>query len=146
MFVPLLVWLIDAIGWRATTMVGVGCVASVLIPVLLLMRDDPGDRNPAAGRAAPPRPAGPSHELSGSLGRALGTPEFWLLAGSCFVCGAMPNGLIGTHFMSHAVETGFPQSVPAGLMGLIGAMNFVRTLASGWLTDRYDPRTLLAVY
>jgi predicted MFS family arabinose efflux permease len=25
-------------------------------------------------------------------------------------------------------------------------MNFVGTIASGWLTDRYDPRELLAVY
>ncbi len=28
----------------------------------------------------------------------------------------------------------------------MGAMNFVGTIASGWLTDRYDPRKLLAVY
>jgi predicted MFS family arabinose efflux permease len=28
----------------------------------------------------------------------------------------------------------------------MGAMNFVGTLASGWLTDRFDPRKLLAVY
>jgi len=25
-------------------------------------------------------------------------------------------------------------------------MNFVGTIASGWLTDRYDPRKLLAIY
>jgi len=28
----------------------------------------------------------------------------------------------------------------------MGAMNFVGTLGSGWLTDRYDPRRLLAIY
>ncbi len=28
----------------------------------------------------------------------------------------------------------------------MGAMNFVGTLASGWLTDRYNPRLLLAIY
>lgn len=29
---------------------------------------------------------------------------------------------------------------------MMGAMNFVGTIASGWLTDRYDLRKLLAVY
>jgi predicted MFS family arabinose efflux permease len=28
----------------------------------------------------------------------------------------------------------------------MGTMNFVGTIASGWLTDRYDPRKLLAIY
>ena len=28
----------------------------------------------------------------------------------------------------------------------MGAMNFVGTVGSGWLTDRYDPRKLLACY
>jgi predicted MFS family arabinose efflux permease len=28
----------------------------------------------------------------------------------------------------------------------MGAMNFVGTIASGWLTDSYDPRKLLAIY
>ncbi len=34
----------------------------------------------------------------------------------------------------------------AGALALMGSMNFVGTIASGWLTDRYDPRKLLAVY
>jgi predicted MFS family arabinose efflux permease len=34
----------------------------------------------------------------------------------------------------------------ASALGLIGALNIVGTLASGWLTDRYDPRKLLAFY
>jgi predicted MFS family arabinose efflux permease len=28
----------------------------------------------------------------------------------------------------------------------MGAFNFVGTIASGWLTDRYDPRRLLLIY
>jgi predicted MFS family arabinose efflux permease len=28
----------------------------------------------------------------------------------------------------------------------MGSMNFVGTLASGWLTDKHDPRKLLAIY
>ncbi len=32
------------------------------------------------------------------------------------------------------------------MVALMGAFNFVGTIASGWLTDRYDPRRLLLVY
>ncbi len=34
------------------------------------------------------------------------TPDFWWLAGGFFVCGFTANGLIGTHFISHATEHG----------------------------------------
>ena len=78
--------------------------------------------------------------------RALRTPEFWLLSGSFFICGATSNGLIGTHFIAHAVEHGFAEGTAANVMAIMGAMNFVGTLASGWLTDRYNPRLLLAIY
>jgi predicted MFS family arabinose efflux permease len=32
------------------------------------------------------------------------------------------------------------------MLALMGTMNFVGTIASGWLTDRYNPRMLLACY
>ena len=34
----------------------------------------------------------------------------------------------------------------AGLLALIGVFDVVGTTASGWLTDRYDPRMLLLAY
>ena len=34
----------------------------------------------------------------------------------------------------------------AGLLALMGVFDLVGTTASGWLTDRYDPRKLLFVY
>ena len=78
--------------------------------------------------------------------RALRTPEFWLLAGSFFICGATSNGLIGTHLIAHAHDHGISKGVAAGMLALMGTMNFVGTIASGWLTDRYNPRKLLACY
>ena len=37
-----------------------------------------------------------------------------------------------------------PQTTAAGLLALIGVFDIVGTIASGWLTDRFDPRGLLA--
>ncbi|MHB9092474.1 MAG: MFS transporter, partial [Chloroflexota bacterium] len=73
-------------------------------------------------------------------------PAFWLLSGSFFICGATSNGLIGTHLIPHSLDHGIPEVTAAGLLGLMGTMNFIGTMASGWLTDRYSPRLLLACY
>jgi predicted MFS family arabinose efflux permease len=78
--------------------------------------------------------------------RAIRSPDFWLLAGTFGVCGLTSNGIVGTHFIAHAVEHGFTEGVAAGTLAVMGAFNFVGTIASGWLTDRFDPRRLLLTY
>jgi predicted MFS family arabinose efflux permease len=77
---------------------------------------------------------------------ALRSPVFWLLSGSFFICGTSSNGIIGVHFVPHSIDHGIPEVTAASVLAIMGAMNFVGTLASGWLTDRYDPRMLLAIY
>jgi sugar phosphate permease len=153
--VPALMWLVVATGWRAGTVVLAAIVFLVLIPVLLLMRDDPGDlglraygepeKNPAEESPAPE----PSTAVAGGgnvVLRAFRSPVFWLLSGSFFICGASSNGIIGVHFVPHSIDHGIPEVTAASVLALMGAMNFVGTITSGWLTDRYDPRKLLAVY
>jgi predicted MFS family arabinose efflux permease len=71
---------------------------------------------------------------------------FWLLVGSFAVCGASTNGLVGTHFIPAAHDHGLPQTTAASLLAVVGVFDVVGTIFSGWLTDRYDPRFLLAMY
>lgn len=147
-FIPLLMWLVVTIGWRASTLVLAGAAAALLLPVLLLMRDDPADiglRPYGAPDAPQAAPATPTAE-GGVMRRAVRAPEFWLLAGSFFICGATSNGLIGTHLIPHAIDHGIAEVTAASVLALMGAMNFVGTVTSGWLTDRYNPRKLLAWY
>ena len=80
------------------------------------------------------------------MSAAVRSSTFWLLAGTFFICGATSNGIIGTHLIPYAVECGIPAVAAASSLALLGAMNFVGTLASGWLTDRYDPRKLLLAF
>ena len=72
--------------------------------------------------------------------------DFWLLAGSFFICGLSTNGLIGTHLIPAAMDHGYGEVAAAGLLATIGVFDIVGTTASGWLTDRYDPRILLFWY
>ncbi len=62
------------------------------------------------------------------------------------ICGATTNGLIGTHFIPSAHDHGMPETTAAGLLAVVGLFDIVGTIASGWLTDRFNPRILLAVY
>ncbi len=134
-------------GWRMAMLLG-AVLLLILVPlVLLVVRDSPkavGIQAFGADRA----PANDAVEAqrTTSMSAALRTRDWWLLAGSFFVCGYTSNGLIGTHLIPHAVEHGFTENVAAGALALIGAFNVVGTIGSGYLTDRFNPRRLLAMY
>lgn len=71
---------------------------------------------------------------------------FWALVAGFAICGATTNGLIGTHFIPSAHDHGMPQNTAAGLLAVVGIFDIVGTIASGWLTDRVNPRILLVAY
>ncbi|MFJ8236015.1 MFS transporter [Ureibacillus sp. NPDC094379] len=77
---------------------------------------------------------------------ALKVKEFWLLAGSFFICGLSTSGLIGTHFISYCISFGIPLVTAASLLSFMGVFNMVGTTLSGFLSDRFDNRWLLFWY
>jgi predicted MFS family arabinose efflux permease len=146
-FLPAIVGLTHLIGWRGVTLALAGLAGLLMPAVLLLMRDSPADLGQAPyGLRAAPATSGPRPSAAAVMGAAVRSPSFWLLAGTFFICGVTSNGLIGTHFVPYAIEYGVPEVTAAGTLALMGMMNFVGTLGSGYLTDRYDPRVLLACY
>jgi MFS family permease len=147
-FVPAMAALTVAVGWRAAIALLLGAAAVAVVPLVLLMRDRPSDVGQrAVGEGTTLTAAEKADDARRTPVReAVRRREFWLLAGSFFVCGYTSNGLIGTHLIPHAVEHGFTEVAAAGALALLGALNIVGTLASGWLTDRYDNRKLLAAY
>src|SRR5712691_992726 len=72
--------------------------------------------------------------------------DFGLLAGSFFICGASTNGLIGTHLIPASMDHGMAEVTAASLLAVIGVFDVIGTLASGYLTDRFDSRWLLFFY
>jgi predicted MFS family arabinose efflux permease len=145
-FLPAITWIVSMIGWRGASYM-LAAFAAALIPlVALLMRDKPADLGLTPYGLTQPPPPAPRPDARAVMGRAVRTPAFWLLSATFFICGASSNGIVGTHLVPHAVDHGMTQATAAGALALMGLMNFVGTLGSGWLTDRYDPRKLLAVY
>ena len=145
-FFPLLTALAVTVGWRFGAVV-LGVLALMLVvPVLLWVREDPADvgERPLGvteGAIVPARRGDP-----GVMRRAVRTSDFWFLAGTFFICGATSNGLVGQHFIPHAVDHGFTVVAASGALAVMGLFNFLGTIASGWLTDRIDPRRLLLIY
>jgi predicted MFS family arabinose efflux permease len=150
-FLPLLAWL-AGFDWRyAAVTVAATSLVVVLPAVALFLRERPADVGLRPFGAAedwiePPRaPGGIGAALSG-LALAARSTTFWILAATFFVCGATTNGLISTHLIPAAHDHGITEVTAASLLALVGAFDAVGTLASGWLTDRYDNRILLLAY
>lgn len=144
-FVPSLIALATSSGWRAVITALAIAVAAVLVPVLLLMRNRPQDMNLEPVGEATAASANVDTRAT-PLREAVRSRDFWLLAASFFICGYTTNGLIGTHLLPHTLEHGFVETDISWALALMGVMNIVGTTASGWLSDRYDNRKLLAMY
>jgi predicted MFS family arabinose efflux permease len=82
----------------------------------------------------------------GALSEGAKSRDFWLLAGTFFVCGFTTNGLIGTHMIALCSDHGLEAVTAGSLLAIMGLFDLLGTTASGWLTDRVDPRKLLFAY
>lgn len=152
-FLPVAAWLIEHVGWRMAVVPVVACCLAVAVLAFLLVRDRPRDlglapygADPHAPVAAPAmsRPSflAPLQVLRGVSGNR----TFWVLFGTFFVCGLSTNGLIQTHFISLCGDFGLAALPAASVLAMMGAFDFVGTILSGWLSDRYDNRKLLFWY
>jgi MFS family permease len=152
-FLPILAWLAEGGAWRPVAL-AVSIASACVIPlVLLFVPERPQDmgvrRFGETDESAPPpalkQAATPALAFT-ALFRASRSPMFWLLFGTFFVCGLTTNGLVGTHLIAFCGDHGIAPVQAAGLLSLMGLFDLIGTTASGWLTDRYDPRKLLFVY
>ncbi|MGZ3198123.1 MAG: MFS transporter [Croceibacterium sp.] len=122
--------------------------------VLMVMRDRPGDvgLRPFGDEGTQPLPAPPPNNAPimaaalGTLRDAAGTRVFWILFATFFICGASTNGLVQVHLIPMCLDFGIPQVQAASLLAAMGVFDFFGTIASGWLSDRYDNRYLLFWY
>lgn len=145
--------LAENVGWRPAALV-IGGAALVVIPLVgLVIRDHPQDCGVLPYGADPQTYTPPTFTVGSALGRALEGlgyavrhRAFWALAVAFAVCGATTNGLVGIHFIPSAHDHGMPATTAAGLLAAVGVFDIFGTIASGWLTDKFDPRKLLAAY
>jgi sugar phosphate permease len=153
-FLPLIAQLETSYGWRMS-LVFVCCMLAVAgVVALSFMRDRPSDVGlPLYGETAisppPPQDVGLVSLLMSPLvvlKDAARVPIFWVLFGTFFVCGCSTNGLIQTHFVTLCHDYGLAAVTAASVLAMMGIFDFIGTIGSGWLSDRFDPRWLLFWY
>jgi MFS family permease len=151
-FLPGLSYMAEMNGWKSVS-ITIALVSIALVPVIwLFLKEKPSDAGvlpygAPADWSAPAKNSMSAGALAiDTLKQASKKKDFWYLFGSFFVCGLSTNGLIGTHFIPAAHDHGMGTTVAASLLALVGVFDLVGTIASGWLTDRYDPRKLLFFY
>lgn len=149
-FLPLMMTVIVAAGWRGGSLLLVAVVLALIPFVALWMRDDPADIGLTPYGTAPVAATGKLLEAAQDTARvplraAVKTSTFWLLGGSYFICGATANGLVGTHLIPHAIDRGIPEITAAATVGVMGGLNFVGTTLSGWVIDYVPAKKWLAL-
>lgn len=173
-FLPFIAALAQHPGWRqASLLIAAGALAVVPL-VLKFLKNSPADvgalpygaeaESPEGADTADTAAAGAGSGTTGPdaapaeprrnaavralqvLKRASKVRTFWALVAGFAICGATTNGLIGTHFIPSAHDHGMAETTAAGLLAVVGIFDILGTIASGWLTDRFNPRILLAVY
>jgi sugar phosphate permease len=150
---PLMAMLTDRLGWRAALCLLGVLLGAAALAVAVLMRDRPADLGLAAygETTVEPTPAASAPaSITGAAFEALRvgarTRVFWVLFVTFFICGASTNGLIQTHFIPLCADYGLPAVGAASVLAAMGVFDFIGTVLSGWLSDRYDNRWLLFWY
>jgi len=154
-FMPLLASLAEHFGWRVAIVMLCGLLVLAALAILALMRDRPSDVGllpfgetvaDAPSLTPPPPVRSFAFAAIDALRDAARTRVFWVLFLTFFICGASTNGLIQVHLVSLCFDYGIPEVRAAGLLAMMGVFDFIGTVGSGWLSDRYDNRWLLFWY
>ena len=161
LFLPLLASIATRSGWRNAVILVCALLGAAAALVWLFMRDRPADLGlrpvgaadsvsdisaPPLQSAADVRSTPIAVAALHALRDAARSRTFWILFGTFFICGASTNGLIQSHFIPFCSDNGLAEVAAASVLATMGVFDFVGTVASGWLSDRYNPSRLLFWY
>jgi predicted MFS family arabinose efflux permease len=151
-FIPVLSAIASDHGWKPVVICVAAAMALMIPLVWKLLPEWPGDIGAVPFGAAQDHPpetrtrTNPLKTAFGALGEGVRSRTFWLLAATFFVCGFTTNGLVGTHMIALCHDHGMEAVAAGGLLAIMGFFDLIGTTASGWLTDRVDPKKLLFAY
>jgi MFS family permease len=124
--------------WRVALLVIGDLAWLVIVPVALLIREEPGD----VGAVAMGGSGGGGPEYS--TRDVLAAPQFWAIALTHFACCAAHSGPI-FHMVTHATDQGIGAMAAATALGVSGLASIAGRVGGGVLADRVGIKpTLLA--
>jgi MFS family permease len=136
---PLAARLVTIYDWRTSMLMIAGLAAVVMIPVSLLVR-----RPPALETANVAVSPGVEPQSSMSVGQALRSPQFIILALTNFFCCATHAGPI-FHTVSYAVSCGIPLIAAVSIYSVEGLAGMGGRIVFGVLADRFSAKRVLVL-
>ena len=135
---PLARALTSAWDWRVALLVLGDLAWLIIVPVALIIHEQPGD----VGAGAMGGAAGAGREYS--TREVLAAPQFWAIAVTHFACCAAHSGPI-FHMVTHATDQGIGAMAAATALGVSGLSSIIGRIGGGVLADRVGAKpTLLA--
>ena len=149
LFVPLMAWITTVVDWRFALLIPI--MGSLISSVLFLFfgKNWPSDLNltPFGGRTIekPPEKVSQNAVLVSFqvLKSATTQPAFWILSATFFICGLSSTGIVGQHFIPFCADNNVGIVAASSYLAIMGIFNFIGTIGSGWLSDRFDNYKLL---
>ncbi len=149
LFVPLMAWVTTVSDWRYALLIPItgALISSILF--LFFGRNWPAELNLAPFGSdtiiKPPLRTGKNSIIVSLqvLRSAISQPAFWILSGTFFICGLSSTGIVGQHFIPFCADNNVGIIAASSYLAIMGVFNFMGTIGSGWLSDRYDNYKLL---
>jgi MFS family permease len=145
LLVPVTMWLILTVGWRAAYAVIGLSAAIVLLPLALwVIRESPESMGFGPdGLAAESSEGDTQIAERTSVGDAVRTAPFWQLCGGLFTCG-FSMSLLSAHGVPMLTDHGYHAMLASSAIGVLGAASFAGALILGTIADRFGRRPVLA--
>jgi MFS family permease len=134
LFSPLVVFLMDTLGWQ-NALVVFAAVILLVLPASLALASPPAATDATAAAAQSMREA---------LGEAFGHRSYVLLMLGFFTCG-FQLAFITVHLPAYLADRGLSSDVGGWTLATIGLFNIIGALGAGWLGERMPKRYLLSL-
>jgi MFS family permease len=144
LLVPISMWLILTVGWRAAYVVIGLASAVILLPLaLFVVRESPESMGLTPDGLTATGAGGDASAERTALGDAVRTLPFWQLCGGLFTCG-FSMSLLSAHGVPMLTDHGYHAMLASWALGVLGASSFAGAMLLGAIADRAGRRPVLA--
>ena len=144
LLVPVAMWLILTVGWRATYAIfGLAIFVLVMPLVLWVVRESPEAVGMHPDGTMPTVAVGDVAAERTDVALAVQTLPFWQLAGGLFTCG-FSMSLISAHGVPMLTDHGYHPMVASWALGILGGASVGFAVLVGLFADRFGRRPILA--
>ncbi len=134
---PLVGWLLTQYDWRTAQFMVAILAWAVLIPTALFVRRAPAQKAAASGIR-------PADDNGMTVGQALGTPQFIVIAATFFCCCATHSGPI-FHTVSYAIACGIAPLAAVTIYSVEGLAGLAGRLVFGIAGDKFGAKKAIVV-